>query len=337
MSDSARASRHRFEQVLAEILQAEEEGREVDYAHYGESYPDLQGFLREFFQNRDGFDRLAACLAATPLPQSSPPVRHAVMSVVPGARLGNYEILGELGRGGMGTVYRARQRKPAREVALKVIRTERLEGLTPEERRQWLERFQREAELVAALDQHPHVVPLYEVGEWEGQPYFTMRLVAGGNLARCLASDTPTDRRQLVAILAEVARAIHFAHQHGILHRDLKPANILLDAAGRPLVSDFGLARRLDQTGSLVVSGIEGTVGYMAPEQASPAGGPLSVAADIYSLGAILYEMLTGQTPFRGKNDLNTLLLASQQDPRPPRRHDPTISRDLETICLTCL
>jgi hypothetical protein len=247
----------------------------------------------------------------------------------------------------MGVVYRARQLQPERLVALKVIRTDRLEDLPAGERRRWIDRFRREAQLVATLDQPGHIVTLYEVGEHQGQPYFTMRLVEGGSLGQRLRDLRAADpaslpsrrvrqQRANATLLAQAARAVEYAHQHGILHRDLKPDNILLDN-GRPLVTDFGLARRLDETGSLVASGIEGTAAYMAPEQATGAKGAVTRAADVYSLGAILYELLTGQPPFRGKNDVETLLLVLKQEPIAPRRLEPRLSRDLETICLKCL
>jgi WD40 repeat protein/tetratricopeptide (TPR) repeat protein len=265
-----------------------------------------------------------------------------------GARFAGYEILGELGRGGMGVVYKARQLGADRLVALKVIRTDRLELLPEGERRQWVGRFHREAQLVAALDRPAHIVTLHEVGEHQGQPYFTMRLVEGGNLAQRqreieAAGPGPASARRVreqrasAALLAQVAQAIDYAHRRGILHRDLKPANILLDGDGQPLVTDFGLARRLDETGSLVAAGFEGTASYAAPEQARAAPGAATTAADVYGLGAILYELLTGRPPFRGPNDVETLLLVLTSEPEPPRRIEPRLSRDLETICLKCL
>ena len=279
----------------------------------------------------------------------------------PGVYFGGYEILEELGRGGMGVVYKARQLTPERLVALKVIRTDRLEGLSEQERRQWIERFQRKAQLVAGLEQHPNIVTLYEVGDHEGQPYFTMQLVAGGSLAQRLRpppspyplpqsggegrvrGDAAAADRRLrgqrdnARLLALAARAVDYAHRRGVLHRDLKPGNILLDADGRPLVGDFGLARRLDETGSLVASGIEGTAAYMAPEQARAAKGAMTTAADVYGLGAILYETLTGRPPFRGNNDLETLLSVLDDEPLHPCTVDRRLSRDLATVCLKCL
>jgi serine/threonine-protein kinase len=253
----------------------------------------------------------------------SPAVGGAVLPVVPG-----YEVLRELGRGGMGIVFEARQANPARRVALKMV----LAGpLAPEEA---LRRFHTEAAVVASLD-HPNVVPVYEVGDSDGLPFFSMKLVEGGSLARRLTGCPRPDVRGLVALLVKAARAVHHAHQRGVLHRDLKPANILLGPDGEPLVSDFGLALRLTGGKRRTTPGqLVGTPCYVAPEQIK---GQATPAADVYGLGGILYEMLTGQPPFGGGNTAETLRQVSECDPKPPRACDPGVSPDLEAVCLKCL
>jgi hypothetical protein len=245
-----------------------------------------------------------------------------------GQRFGDYELLGEIARGGMGVVYRARQVSLGRVVALKRILAGRL--ASPAEVR----RFQTEAENAAHLE-HPHIVPVYEVGEHDGQHYFTMQLIAGGSLAEHLPR-LRADVRAGVRLLATVARAVQHAHQCGILHRDLKPSNILIDADGQPHVTDFGLARPVAGGGSALSGEIVGTPGYMAPEQAAGRKG-LSTAVDVWGLGVVLYELLSGERPFRGETPLETVLAVLQREPARPRLHNPKIDRDLETIALKCL
>src|SRR5216117_758295 len=208
--------------------------------------------------------------------------------------LGNYQILEEIGRGGMGVIYRARQRHSRRIVALKRILSYHADS------QETLVRFRREAEAAAKLD-HPNVLPIYEVGDNEdGLPSFSMKFAAGGSLQEA-APALHREPRRIVALMAKVARAVDYAHAQGILHRDLKPANILLDGRGEPLVSDFGLAKWLDATSELTQTlAIFGTPGYIAPEQASGSAGKITPAADVYSLGAILFHLFTGRPPFLG-------------------------------------
>jgi predicted Ser/Thr protein kinase len=263
-----------------------------------------------------------------PPPQPLPAAATAARSGYP--QVPGFEILGELGRGGMGVVYRARQINLNRLVALKMI----LAGAYAGE--QDRARFRAEAEAVAQL-QHPNVVQIHEVGEAAGHPFFALELVDGGSLDRQLQG-TPQPPRQAAQLVATLARAMHYAHRHGIVHRDLKPANVLLTADGTPKITDFGLAKRLDNPAGQTASGaILGTPSYMAPEQAAGKSRQIGPPADVYALGAILYECLTGRAPFRAATPLDTLLLVVSTDPVPLSRLQPGMPRDLETICLGCL
>jgi serine/threonine-protein kinase len=249
--------------------------------------------------------------------------------------VGDYELEGEIARGGMGVVYKARQRSLKRPVALKMILAGQM--ASPEQR----QRFRREAELAANLD-HPNIVPIFEVCEYQGCPYFSMKLVEGESLDQEIKASKLTgqgrDPEAAARLVATIARAVHYAHDRGFLHCDLKPSNILLDRAGRPHVTDFGLARRASDDSSQTVSGtILGTPSYMAPEQAAGRRKSLSAATDVYGLGAILYELLTGRPPFRADTVLETVVAVLERDPAPPGELDRQIPRELETICLKCL
>src|SRR5438034_3151977 len=246
------------------------------------------------------------------------------------ADFGDYELLEVIGRGGQGVVYRARQKSLNRTVALKVI------GLGHWATEAHLKRFRREAEAAARLD-HPCIVPIHEVGEREGSCYFSMNLVEGSQLDD-VAKREPMPLRRAAELIAKLARAVHYAHEHGILHRDIKPGNVLLDRNGEPHLTDFGLAR-LVETESTVTHTMEvlGTPSYMAPEQAQGDNAAVSSATDVYGLGAVLYQLLTGQPPFAGGTTYETIKLLLDTEPRQPRLLNPKINRDLSTICLKCL
>src|SRR5262249_36600268 len=255
----------------------------------------------------------------------TPPRADAVVAVARPAGLPQvpgYEVQGELGRGGMGVVYRAWHLRLGRAVALKML----LAG--PCARPEELERFRREAQAVAAL-RHANIVQVYDVGDVEGRPFFTMEFVEGGNLAQQIQG-VPQPARQAAALVATLADAVHAAHQSGIVHRDLKPGNILISRDGTPKVTDFGLARRLEGDGGLTLSGVPvGTPSYMAPEQARADKGAVGPATDVYALGAILYELLTGRPPFKADSATATLQQVVTDDPVPPARLNPRVPRDL--------
>jgi serine/threonine-protein kinase len=313
----------RLAALLGDLTEARRRGAPADVDAAARAHPDLADELRALW--------VAVQLAeefAPPRPGQSSTLLQAAAPPRPGAddlprEFGEYTLLEEVGHGGMGVVYRARQASLHRTVAVKVIqRGERA-------------RFQFEAEAAAKLD-HPNIVPVYGVGEHDGQPYLCMKYVEGTTLAR-LVADNPLPPREAARYVAQVARAVHFAHENGILHRDLKPANVLIDRQGRPYVSDFGLAKQVGGPQLTASNAILGTPSYMPPEQASDRRGKLSPASDVYSLGAVLYELLTGRPPFRAATPLDTLLLVLDTEPVPPRQLNPGVDRALELICLKCL
>jgi serine/threonine protein kinase/Flp pilus assembly protein TadD len=260
------------------------------------------------------------------LPNNKKSVRAAELL----GELGDYELLEEVGRGGQGVVFRARQKSLNRIVALKVI------SLGQWASKAHLKRFRLEAEAAAKLE-HPGIVPIHEVGERDGSCYFSMKFVEGGQLDQVVRR-APMPIRQAVELIAKVARTVHYAHEHGILHRDIKPGNILLDQKGEPHLTDFGLARLVESESSVTQTlDVLGTPSYMAPEQAVGNNAAVSGATDVYGLGAVFYQLLTGQPPFAGGATYQTIKLLLDTEPRPPRLVNPKIDRDLSTICLKCL
>src|SRR5437016_13537422 len=260
------------------------------------------------------------------LPRSGRTARSAKML----GDFGDYELLEEIGRGGQGVVYRARQKSLNRTVALKVI------GLGHWATEAHFKRFRREAEAAASLE-HPCIVPIYEVGERDAQCYFSMKFIEGGQLDE-VVKRAPMSIRQAAELIAKVARTVHYAHEHGILHRDIKPGNILLDAKGEPLLTDFGLVRLVEAESTITrTREALGTPSYMAPEQAAGEQRKLSNATDVYGLGAVLYQLLTDHPPFAGGTTYETIKLLLDTEPRQPRLLNPKIDRDLSTICLKCL
>jgi serine/threonine-protein kinase len=330
--DEAGADSARLAALVDELLAQVRAGKHIDIDRVANDHPQLAADLRELWA-------VASLAEEFGSRDDQSPTETGRIGPIPQG-FDDYELLEELGRGGMGVVYRARQKSLDRVVALKIV----LAGSAAT--RADLVRFRGEAETAAQLN-HPHIVPVYEVGQHNDLPYFTMRYVRGTTLAERLA-DGPLTGREAAGLLAPVARAIAQAHQKGVLHRDLKPSNILIDTEERPYVSDFGLAKRLvpdapgdartQPFGPLTQTGaILGTPGYMSPEQAAGSRGTIGVSTDIYSLGAILYAMLTGRPPFQAASPVDTVLMILEQDPISPQLLNPRVDRDLEMIALKCL
>src|SRR6266446_9422691 len=253
---------------------------------------------------------------------------HAVATML--GELGDYELLEEIGRGGQGVVFRARQKSLNRTVALKII------GLGQWASKAHVKRFRLEAEAAARLD-NPCIVPIYEVGERDGCCYFSMKFVEGGQLDEAVRR-TPMPMRQAAELMAKVARTVHYAHEQDILHRDIKPGNILVDANGEPHLTDFGLARLVESESNVTgTAEVLGTPSYMAPEQAAGNNAGLSSATDVYGLGAVFYQLLTGHPPFAGGTTFETVRLVLDTEARQPRLWNPKVDRDLSTTCLKCL
>ncbi len=341
--------------IIAKILEAENRGEAVDReALYGE-HPELADSLRSFFSHHQymksvsGIDEPTLPLAAEgitgdeptlafsgtvsdqralPLKTNRSTAKHSIVGDQV-CYFGDYELLEEIARGGMGIVFKAKQINLNRIVALKMILSGQFAG------EEDVQRFYTEAEAAAQLD-HPGIVPIFEIGEHQGKHYFSMGYVEGVSLAHKVA-DGPLPPRAAVELVKKVCDAMQYAHERGVIHRDLKPANILIDVNGQPKITDFGLAKRTDVDSNLTGAGqILGTPAYMPPEQASGNNkvGPL---ADVYSLGAVLYCLLTGRPPFQAASPMDTLLQVLERDTVPPRMLNPQIPKDLDTICLKCL
>jgi WD40 repeat protein/serine/threonine protein kinase len=353
----------RLYDVLLNYLESSERGARPDTAAFLARHPEFAPELQEFLDTHDRLDALTA-----PVREMSQSIVRAVHSgslsqAAAGATpvigkspapvsVGQYEILGEIGRGGMGVVYKARDRKLGRHVAVKMIRSASLASPTE------VARFLSEARAKARLS-HPNVVPVYEIGETDSLPYFVMALVDGGSLQARLA-EGPLPVVQAAVLIRQVALAIQHAHDRGVLHRDLKPHNILLQYEGGdasrengaaapsgarglgpgqpvPMVSDFGVARLTGQDGLTATGDVIGTPGYMPPEQAGGRVKDVGPHSDVYSLGAVLYCLVTGRPPYQAATLVETLRLVQEQDPVPPRRLNPAVPQDLESVCLKCL
>ncbi len=317
----------RLAELLGEMSEAARQGEEVDIEIHCQQYPELADELRELWGMLLVADIAGNDLEATTLMDGGDPAKF--LFELP-CQFGDYELQEEIGRGGMGVVFRAYQKSLKRDVAVKMI----LRGELASEADR--ERFRVEAEASAHLD-HPGIVPVYEVGEINHYSYFSMKYVVGETLGQRLARG-PLPAREAVSILSKVSRAVHFAHQQGILHRDLKPSNILLDESGQPHIMDFGLAKRSNDEESLTRTGaILGTPAYMAPEQAGGVRGNVGPVSDVYSLGSVLYHMLIGHPPFQAASPVDIVLMVLEQDPVPPRMINPVVDRDVEMIALRCL
>jgi hypothetical protein len=313
----------RVQQLLEELMESGATPEDVCRS-CPEFLPEVRARYRQMCRVRA---ELNAMFPPGPVSETSPPPLQE-NGVLP--RITGYEVEAVLGQGGVGVVFRARDLRLGRPVALKMLLAGVYAGPTA------LARFQREAEAVAGLC-HPNIVQIYEVGDHEGRPYFTMELVEGGSLAQKL-TPTPPPVRWAVELVASLADAVAVAHSAGIVHRDLKPANVLLAADGTPKIGDFGLARRLEEEDRLTWTGTAvGTPSYMAPEQASGSAGLIGPATDVYGLGAVLYELLTGRPPFRGGTVLETSRQVLSDEPVCPSRLNPRVPRDLESVCLKCL
>ena len=350
-------AQQRLECAIAQYLEAEASGNPQDQVELLAAHPEFADELRQFLddhhqvrqvadswrsefaaQDKDTSGTILISAHGTPATRDTnaqqdlrpkTPTTVTVDEADP-IRFGDYELLREIARGGMGVVYRARQLSLNRVVALKMILQGHLAATED------IERFTREAEAVAKLT-HPHIVVIHDVGQCRDQHYFAMEYVEGESLAQLLRGG-PISCQKAASYVEQVARAVHFAHQKCVVHRDIKPSNVLIDQSGRARVTDFGLAKHVDRGEDLTLTGqILGTPAYMAPEQITSRRGEIGPSCDVYALGALLYELLTGQPPFKGRDHFETMLQVLECDPQSPRQLNPQVPRELEMICLKCL
>jgi hypothetical protein len=320
----------RLAEVLSYMADDVAVGKAVDFDLICQTYPDLASDLRRLWGAVLVTDVAAVSSDQVPAVDQEEAIARRWRRLDLPTTIGDYELLAEVGRGGMGVVFRARQISLDREVAVKMILRGRLASDID------LSRFLSEASSTARL-QHPNIVPVYEVGDIDGRPFFSMKFIDGQTLGDKL-SDGPLPEREAAEILASISRAIGFAHRQGVMHRDLKPTNILIDSAGTPMVTDFGLAKRFGVENDLTRSGVVvGTPSYMSPEQASGRRENVGPASDIYSLGCVLYHALTGRPPLVADSVMELVMLVLEQDPTPPRALRPRLDRDLEMIVIRCL
>lgn len=346
MTDTASTHEQRLADVLADLTDAVCRGDIPDLETTCQQHPDLAADLRRLWgavlitdtvgaahdevPPTGSWPRETNLLFSEPTPASADDSSAKWRRMRLPATIGDYDLLEEIGRGGMGVVFRARQRSLDREVAVKMILRGRLASDSDRQR------FLAEAAATASL-QHQAIVPVYEVGEFDGRPFFSMKLVEGQTLADKVANG-PIDAREAARMVAQVARGVGVAHAAGLLHRDIKPSNILVAADGQAMITDFGLAKQVDGNVDLTKTGmLVGTPAYMSPEQANGRGKDIGPASDVYSLGCVLYFALTGRAPFVAESSMDLVMLVIEQDPTPPRALRPSLDRDLEMIVIRCL
>ncbi|MEL6106585.1 MAG: serine/threonine-protein kinase [Planctomycetota bacterium] len=330
MSELSEQDEQRLADLLAELTDSICRGEPLDFDEICEEHPDLASELRRLWGAVLVTDTAGAAAEERVGSDGSSGSGGRWQSLTFPTTLGDYELLEEVGRGGMGVVFRARQISLDREVAIKMILRGRLASEVD------LERFHAEASATARLE-HPGIVPVYEVGDIDGRPFFSMKFIEGETLSdRCRRGPMP--QREAARLIAQVARGVQFAHDHGVLHRDLKPSNILIGADDQAMITDFGLAKVGGESVNLTRSGLlVGTPAYMSPEQAGGRKELLGPGSDVYSLGSMLYFTLTGQPPFIAESPVELVMLVIEQDPRPPRSLRPSLDRDLEMIVIRCL